>query len=158
MEPNKTFSSGRDGAGDAWYVDNYVLLKDYYDMTISRIAARCIRQGNIAMEEYKYYSYVLDVLEEITETGEYIVSHPDLYSYVDKKIPGGINALKKNLQDFKTELEHNATPDMIKQDKVFNTSPLIEPVDVTDFSRTPQIFEPPQSDRYPLYAKACIIR
>ena len=117
MEPNKTFSSGRDGAGDAWYVDNYVLLKDYYDMTISRIAARCIRQGNIALEEYKYYSYVLDVLEEITETGEYIVSHPDLYSYVDKKIPGGINALKKNLQDFKTELEHNATPDMIKQDK-----------------------------------------
>lgn len=117
MEQNKTFSSGKDTAGDTWYVDNYVLLKEYYDMTISRIAARCVRSGNIAIEEYKHYAYVLDVLEEISETGEYIVSHPDLYGYVDKKIAGGINALKKNLQEFKTELEHNASPDMIKQDK-----------------------------------------
>ena len=117
MEQNKTFSSGKDAAGDTWYVDNYILLKEYYDMTISRIAARCVRSGNIAIEEYKHYAYVLDVLEEISETGEYIVSHPDLYGYVDKKISGGINALKKNLQEFKTELEHNASPDMIKQDK-----------------------------------------
>ena len=35
-----------------WYLDNYILLKDYLDRTISRIAARCIRQNNIAMEEY----------------------------------------------------------------------------------------------------------
>ncbi len=117
MDSNKTFSSGKNMAGDTWYVDNYVLLKEYYDMTISRIAARCVRSGNIAIEDYKHYAYVLDVLEEISETGEYIVSHPDLYSYVDKKISGGINALKKNLQEFKTELEHNATPEMIKQDK-----------------------------------------
>ena len=33
-----------------WVLDNYILLKDYLDRTISRIAARCIRQGNIAME------------------------------------------------------------------------------------------------------------
>lgn len=117
MEQGKNFSSGKDAAGDTWYVDNYLLLKDYYDMTISRIAARCVRSGNIALEEYKHYSYVLDVLEEISETGEYIVSHPDLYGYVDKKLPGGINALKKNLAEFKYELEHNASPDMIKQDK-----------------------------------------
>ncbi|MBE6444323.1 MAG: hypothetical protein E7020_06650 [Alphaproteobacteria bacterium] len=117
MDQSKTFSSGRDSVGDTWYVDNYVLLKEYYDMTISRIAARCVRSGNIALEEYKHYSYILDVLEEISETGEYIVSRPDLYSYVDKKISGGINALKKNLQEFKTELQHNASPDMIKQDK-----------------------------------------
>ena len=32
-----------------WYLDNYILLKDYYDRTISRIAARCIRMCNIAM-------------------------------------------------------------------------------------------------------------
>ncbi len=117
MDQNKTFSSGKNMAGDTWYVDNYVLLKEYYDMTISRIAARCVRSGNIAMEEYKHYAYILDVLEEISETGEYIVSHPDLYDYVDKKVSGGINALKKNLQEFKTELEHNASPEMIKQDK-----------------------------------------
>ncbi len=116
MEPNKEFSSGQGVGGDTWYVDNYILLKEYYDMTISRIAARCVRQGNIAMEEYKYYPYILDVLEEISETGEYILSHPDLFGYVEKKIAGGVNSLKKNLKEFKSELEQNASPDMIKQD------------------------------------------
>ena len=117
MEQNKSFSSGKDSQGDFWYVDNYVLLKDYYDRTISRIAARCVRKGNIAMEEYPFYGYILDVLEEISETGDYIIAHPDLYSYVEKKIAGGINALKKNLNEYKTELQNNASPDMIKQDK-----------------------------------------
>lgn len=53
---NNLFSNGRDkdGRGDLWYVDNYVLLKDYYDRTISRIAARCVRSGNIALEEYPF--------------------------------------------------------------------------------------------------------
>ena len=116
MEQNKTFSSGKDVNGDEWYVDNYVLLKNYYDMTISRIAARCVHSGNIAIEEYKHYAYILDVLEEISETGEYILAHSNLYPYVEKKISGGINALKSSLQDYKTELEHDATPEMIKQD------------------------------------------
>lgn len=116
MESNKAFSSGQGVNGDTWYVDNYVLLKNYYDMTISRIAARCVRSGNIAIEEYKHYAYILDVLEEISETGEYIVDHPNLYPYVEKKMSGGINALKANLNEFKTELEHNASPEMIKQD------------------------------------------
>ena len=117
MEQNKSFSSGKDSQGDFWYVDNYVLLKDYYDRTISRIAARCVRKGNIAMEEYPFYGYILDVLEEISEIGDYIVAHPDLYAYVEKKIAGGINNLKKNLNEYKTELQNNASPDMIKQDK-----------------------------------------
>lgn len=117
MDQNNSFSSGKDSKGDLWYVDNYALLKDYYDRTISRIAARCVRQGNIAMEEYPFYGYILDVLEEISETGDYIVAHPDLYAYVDKKIAGGINALKKNLNEYKTELKNNASPEMIKQDK-----------------------------------------
>lgn len=117
MENNESFSSGKNVAGDTWYVDNYVLLKDYYDRTISRIAARCVRQGNIAMEEYPFYGYILDILEEISETGDYIIAHHDLYSYVEKKIAGGINALKKNLNEFKTELKNNASPEMIKQDQ-----------------------------------------
>lgn len=116
MDANKAFSSGEGVSGDTWYVDNYILLKEYYDMTISRIAARCVRSGNIAMEEYKHYPYILDVLEEISDTGEYIVAHSNLYSYVDKKIPGGMNTLKKNLQEFKVELQRNASPEMIKQD------------------------------------------
>jgi hypothetical protein len=117
MEQGKTFSSGKDTAGDTWYVDNYILLKEYYDMTISRVAARCVRSGNIAIEEYKHYPYILDVLEEISETGDYILSHPNLYEYVDRKISGGINSLKSNLKEFKYELEHNASPEMVKQDR-----------------------------------------
>ncbi len=99
-----------------WYVDNYVLLKDYYDRTISRIAARCIRQGNIAIEEYPFYAYILDILEEITETGNYIMEHKELYPYVEKKIAGGMAALKKSLNEYSIELRNNASPDMIKQD------------------------------------------
>lgn len=99
-----------------WYLDNYILLKDYLDRTISRIAARCVRKGNIAMEEYPFYGYILDVLEEISETGEYVLTHKELYPYVEKKIPGGVEALKKNLREYQQELQNNSSPDMIKQD------------------------------------------
>ena len=116
MDADRTFSTGENTAGDTWYVDNYILLKEYYDMTISRIAARCVRKGNIAIEDYAHYPYILDVLEEISETGEYILTHTNLYEYVERKVSGGINALKKNLNEFKTELQNNASPDMIKQD------------------------------------------
>ena len=99
-----------------WYLDNYILLKDYYDRTISRIAARCVRMGNIAMEEYKFYGYILDVLEEISETGDYILEHKELYPYVEKKIAGGVEALKKSLAEYQLELKNNSSPDMIKED------------------------------------------
>lgn len=80
---------------DLWYVDNYMVLRDYYDRTISRIAARCIRMGNIALEEYPFYNYILDVLEEICDTGNYILSRKELYPYVERKIAGGVKALQK---------------------------------------------------------------
>lgn len=101
---------------DLWYIDNYLVLRDYYDRTISRIAARCIRMGNIALEEYPFYSYILDVLEEICETGEYILSKQALYPYVEKKIAGGIQALENNLALYQQELEQNSSPEMVKQD------------------------------------------
>ena len=103
-------------SADVWYVDNYILLKDYYDRTISRIAARCVRKGNIALEDYPFYGYILDVLEEISETGDYILQHKDLYSYVDRKIDGGMNSFKQTLNEYKEELRRNSTPDMIKSD------------------------------------------
>jgi len=99
-----------------WYVDNYIVLIDYYDRTISRIAARCIRNGNIALEEYKFYPYVLDVLEEICDTGNYILEHTELYPYIEKKIAGGVNALRKNLAIYQEELTNNQSPDMLRQD------------------------------------------
>ncbi|MBQ8464498.1 MAG: hypothetical protein IJ545_00645 [Alphaproteobacteria bacterium] len=99
-----------------WYLDNYILLRDYYDRTISRIAARCVRMGNIAMEEYPHYNYILDVLQEISETGNFVLSHKELYPYVEKKIKGGVEALRRNLKEYEMELQKNSSPDMIKED------------------------------------------
>ncbi len=96
-----------------WYIDNYVLIRDYYDRTVSRIAARCIRQGNIAVEDYPFYSYIIDVLSELCETGDYIIDHRELHPYVEKKIKGGIDALKKNLSLYKQELERNISVEMV---------------------------------------------
>lgn len=99
-----------------WYVDNYIVLLDYYDRTISRIAARCVRMGNIAIEEYKFYPYILDVLEEICDTGNYILEHEELYPYVEKKIAGGIKALQNNLSLYQQELTNNQSPEMLRAD------------------------------------------
>ena len=99
-----------------WYVDNYIVLIDYYDRTISRIAARCVRMGNIALEEYKFYPYILDVLEEITDTGNYILEHEELYPYVERRIAGGVEALRKNLALYQEELTNNQSPDMLRAD------------------------------------------
>ena len=103
---------------DIWYIDNYIVLIDYYDRTISRIAARCVRHGNIALEEYPFYPYVIDVLEEICETGDFIVNNPALYPYVERKIAGGIEALKNNLAMYKDEITKNQTLEMVKQESM----------------------------------------
>ena len=95
-----------------WYIDNYVLIRDYYDRTVSRIAARCIRQGNIAVEDYPFYPYIIDVLEELCETGDYILEHKELHPYVEKKIKGGVGALEQNLSLYKQELERNSSVEM----------------------------------------------
>lgn len=115
-QQNKTTPLPQVDKDTLWVLDNYILLKDYLDRTISRIAARCIRKGNIAIEEYPFYNYILDVLEEISESGDFILAHSELYPYVEKKIAGGMQTFKKNLNDYKIELKNNSTPDMIKQD------------------------------------------
>ena len=84
--------------------------------TVSRIAARCIRKGNIPIEDYPFYSYILDVLEEISETGDYILNHKDLHDYANKKIKGGMAELSRSLREYKEELQKNSSPDMIKND------------------------------------------
>lgn len=120
-----------------WVLDNYILLKDYLDRTISRIAARCIRQGNIAMEEYPFYGYILDVLEEISESGDFILAHKELYPWVEKKIQGGMATFKKNLNDYKIELRNNSTPDMIKQDNAQELAQMKEALGTVDKSNDP---------------------
>jgi len=100
-----------------WYIDNYVLIRDYYDRTVSRIAARCIRKGNIAIEDYPFFPYIVDVLEELCEIGDYIIEHKELHPYVEKKIKGGVQALENNLRLYKEECEKNSTVEMnVKKD------------------------------------------
>lgn len=117
MEENNTNTDNHVSEDTMWYLNNYIVLRDYLDRTISRIAARCVRSGNIAMEEYPFYGYILDVLEEICDTGDFIMEHRELHPYVEKKIAGGLKGLKKDLQDYKLELKSNASPDMIKEDE-----------------------------------------
>ena len=117
MEQNSTENQAEVSQETLWYLNNYIMLRDYLDRTIARIAARCVRSGNIAMEEYPFYGYILDVLEEICDTGDFVLTHPELYPYVEKKIKGGLAGLKKDLQEYKLELKSNATPEMIKDDK-----------------------------------------
>lgn len=120
-----------------WVLDNYILLKDYLDRTISRIAARCIRKGNIAIEEYPFYGYILDILEEISESGDFILAHKELHPLVEKKIQGGMSAFKKNLNDFKVELKNNSTPDMIKQDNAQELAQMKEALGMVDKTQDP---------------------
>lgn len=120
-----------------WYLDNYILLRDYYDRTISRIAARCIRMGNIAMEEYPHFPYILDVLQEISETGNYVLQHKELYPYVERKIKGGIEALRRNLKEYETELQKNSSPDMIKREDASEISKMKEALGEMDMKDDP---------------------
>ena len=59
---------------------------------------------------------ILDVLEEISETGDYILRHRELYPYVERKVAGGMNGFHRTLMEYKEELRRNSTPDMIKSD------------------------------------------
>lgn len=120
-----------------WYLDNYILLKDYLDRTISRIAARCIRKNNIALEEYPFYGYILDILEEISETGDYVLEHKELHPLVEKKIQGGMLNFKKNLNEYKQELKSNSTPDMIKQDSSQELEKMRNALGIVDKSTDP---------------------
>ena len=58
----------------------------------------------------------MDVLQEISETGNFVLSHKELYPYVEKKIKGGVEALRRNLKEYEMELQKNSSPDMIKED------------------------------------------
>lgn len=135
-QPNSTATASVDKE-TLWVLDNYILLKDYLDRTISRIAARCIRKGNIAIEEYPFYGYILDILEEISESGEFILAHKELYPLVEKKIQGGMSAFKKNLNDYKVELRNNSTPDMIKQDSAQELAQMKEALGMVDKAQDP---------------------
>ena len=76
-----------------------------------------IRKGNIAVEDYPFYPYIIDVLDELCEIGDYIIEHKELHPYVEKKIKGGVEALKGNLSLYKQELINNSSAEMnVKKD------------------------------------------
>ena len=87
-------------------------MADYDEISVTKESLRCIRMGNIAVEDYPFYPYIIDVLNELCETGDYIIEHKELHPYVEKKIKGGVAALEKNLSLYKQELERNSSVDM----------------------------------------------
>ena len=99
-----------------WNFDHFMRLKDYYDQTISRVGARCVQLGGMEMSHYKYYGYVLDVLDEIVGFGEAISDNDDYKAIVDAKFPGKEEAFAKLLSDFKKELADNAPPEMVDEE------------------------------------------
>ena len=56
------------------------------------------------------------MLEEISETGEYILQHQELYPYVERKIAGGMNGLKNAARISERTEKQLHPPDMIKED------------------------------------------
>ena len=63
------------------------------------------------------------MLEELCETGDYIIQHRELHPFVEKKIKGGVQALEKNLSLYKQELVRNSSVDMAaKKDEDLSAS------------------------------------
>ncbi|MGD9637433.1 MAG: hypothetical protein AB7U85_00060 [Alphaproteobacteria bacterium] len=117
--PDADYSYLENGIADdvLWYMNNYILLMDYYERTIARIGARCIRMGGITLEQYPHFRYILDLLEEICEVGDIILQHRELEPLIEARIQGGVIKFKRDLSDYKSELEKNETPDMIKEEE-----------------------------------------
>ncbi len=99
-----------------WNFEHFMRLKDYYDQTISRVGARCVQLGGIEMSHYKYYGYVLDVLDEIVGLGE-VISDNDAYdAIIDANFSGKKEAFIRVLAEFKKDLTDNAPPEMLEED------------------------------------------
>ena len=99
-----------------WSFDHFMRLRDYYDQTISRTSARCVHLGGLELSQYPYFGYILDLLDEILTFGQEVVSNPVYGPIIQAKYKGGMEALQKNLADFKKEFEDNAPPEMLDDD------------------------------------------
>lgn len=99
-----------------WEYEHFIRLKDYYDQTVSRVGARCVQLGGIEMSNYKYYGYVLDVLDEIVGLGEKLSDSSEYEVIIDTKFPGKQEGFRKLLASFKKELSDNAPPEMIEEE------------------------------------------
>jgi hypothetical protein len=98
-----------------WQFNNFLLLKDYYDRTIARISARCIRMGNLTLEEYPHFNYVLDLLDEICTASDVIIKHNELGPLIEARVSGGKDYLMSQIRVFKKEFDRNASPEMIRK-------------------------------------------
>ncbi len=98
-----------------WNFNNFLLLADYYQRTIARISARCVRMGNLTLEEYPYYNYILDLLDEICTCADKIIKHNELDPLINARIKGGKEALLEQIKMFKKEFDRNASPEMIRK-------------------------------------------
>lgn len=89
--------------GDAdqlgWAFNDFLDLVEHMERTQSRIAARCIRLGGIAMEAYPHYGYLVDVYAEILETGEALLNTAGIDALAADHLQGGRAGMEALLKD-----------------------------------------------------------
>jgi len=118
-----------------WDFNAFLILNDYYDQTISRIGARCVRMGGLALNEYPYYGYVLDLLDEIITIGSNIESEEKLVPLFEKYFKGGYIEFKKVLKNYRKEFEEDAPPEMMADNSSTELDRMIKELGDIDTSK-----------------------
>lgn len=88
-----------------WQFNYFLELCSYYDRTMARVAARCVRK-QIKMEQYEYIKYAFDVLGEMVELGQKIAKNPESRKICDRVIDGGVDAFNKMIKYYAEELSN----------------------------------------------------
>lgn len=101
---------------DSWDFEYFNRLRNYYDQTMSRVGARCVQLGGLEMSNYPYFDYVLDVLSELVEVGNKLLTDDKYKAIIATDFAGGRVALEKVVADYKYELETNAPPEMVEKE------------------------------------------
>ena len=99
-----------------WAYENFKRLIAYYDATISRTSARCVRLGGISLNEYPYYEYILDVMKEIIDTAKELEKIPNIQNLIAGDFPGGIAGFTKLVDGLRTDFMTNAPPEMAEKE------------------------------------------
>ena len=118
-----------------WDFNAFLILNDYYDQTISRIGARCVRMGGLALNEYPYYGYVLDLLDEIITIGSNIEGEEKLIPLFEKYFKGGYIEFKKVLKNYRKEFEEDAPPEMMADNSSNELDRMIKELGEIDTSK-----------------------
>lgn len=87
-----------------WEFNYFLELCSYYDRTMSRIAARCVKQA-LKMEQYPHVSYAFDVLEEIVDVANSIFDNSESAEVIEAIMPEGVLGFEGLLKYYTTQYD-----------------------------------------------------